>query len=470
MKRLNQSKRMNAVSGTLAIAVIVIVIIAAVAAVYFATTGSKTTTVTMTQTGSSTSTTTPSTSISTTTSTSTTTSASSSVSVTTVTASPIEIGYITSLSGIEAPGGSEGLVASQMAINEINNAGGIGGRPLQLVVLDDQSDPTVALTDATQLNTQHNVLAITGTAYGAAGLSIRGYTEKNGIPYVLPIANDPGETLPSNNWTVRVTPDSVSQGVAMAKYILDKNPSAKIAIAEAQFIPYFQQIAAGVKWYVKTSGNGSIVSDQTFPPSQTDFTTALASIKVANPDVIFDLVAADGNFFQEAINAGFNSSQVWLSADEPTELLPLGNGGSGVHTVSFYNTALANSSNGVAAFNQKIIPLLKACTQCGQTVTYDAYFAYTSMYIIANAAKDAMQSGSLTRQTFMTALKSLSYHDPLLGLTYTFDNTGASISYYFIVQINDLNVTAGTWQDSILQYIQFQPGSIPAYAISTGSA
>jgi branched-chain amino acid transport system substrate-binding protein len=60
---------------------------------------------------------------------------------------PIRIAFASSLSGTSAPIGAESLVATQLAIDEVNAKGGVSGRPLELIPFDDASDPAVARTN-----------------------------------------------------------------------------------------------------------------------------------------------------------------------------------------------------------------------------------------------------------------------------------------------------------------------------------
>src|SRR5258705_6682103 len=61
---------------------------------------------------------------------------------------PIRIAFANSLSGPSAPAGTESLVATQLAIDEVNAKGGVNGRPIELVLVDDASNPAVARANA----------------------------------------------------------------------------------------------------------------------------------------------------------------------------------------------------------------------------------------------------------------------------------------------------------------------------------
>lgn len=428
--------------------------------------GTKTSTTTVTTTSVSTATATgtgPTTTSSTTSTSPPTTTTTSQTSSGTATGQPINIGFVSELTGSFAPLGSESAAAAKEAVTQINNNGGVDGRPINLVVLDDQTNPTQGVTDATQLATQNNVLAITGTTSSAVALAVRGYTEQQGIPYIVPIAQDPGLTY-NSNWTIRVTPDSVTAGVALAQYAMQRYPNAKVAIAETQIV-YFQQVAKGFSWYVQNHSNGSVVYDQTFPASQSDFTTAVASIKAANPTIVFNDLVGTGTFYTELLQAGFNSSQVFIYTDEAAGLLPLGSQGAGVYAGSLYTLALANSTNGVQAFNNMMSPIIANCASCGKTVTEDSYFSYITMFMIRDALQNALSSGPLTRASFMTAMRGLTYQDSIMQIPYQFSQTGGTENYW-IVQVTSINSTSGSYNENVVAHYSYPPGTVPVYQIA----
>lgn len=427
--------------------------------------GAKTTTITSTSTAVSTITSTANAVPSSSTLTSTTTQASSS----SATGQPINIGCLTSLTGSFAPNGNEAHQAAQLAADQINANGGVDGRPINLITLDDQTNPTQGLTDATQLVNTNNVLAITCLDSSAVADAVNGYTQQNGIPIVDPIAADPTLTSPSNNWTVRLVSDSVSIGAIYAKYVTDLHPNARIAIVATQIV-YFEQVAEGFAWYVQNESHASIVYNKIFPASQSDYGTVVAGIKASNATIIFeDLATGVTSFYTSVLQAGYNQSQFFITQDEPANVIPLGTSGAGVTAGSNYNIALANSSNGVAAFNQNMEQALNSCSACGKTPSLDSYFSYVAVQIIALAAKNAMANGTLTRQSLMTAIKNISYKDSVLGITWKFNQFGAAPSWNYMVEITNVNPAAGNWTDKILTYIQFPPGFVPSYQIATGS-
>jgi branched-chain amino acid transport system substrate-binding protein len=84
--------------------------------------------------------------------------------------SPIRIAFANSLTGPSAPAGTESLIATQLAIDEVNAKGGVNGRPIELVLFDDASDPAVARANA-QAIADSPCVAVLGHYLSSASLA-----------------------------------------------------------------------------------------------------------------------------------------------------------------------------------------------------------------------------------------------------------------------------------------------------------
>ena len=84
--------------------------------------------------------------------------------------SPIRIAFANSLTGSSAPAGTESLIATQLAIDEVNAKGGVNGRPIELVLFDDASNPAVARANAQAIADSPSV-AVLGHYLSSASLA-----------------------------------------------------------------------------------------------------------------------------------------------------------------------------------------------------------------------------------------------------------------------------------------------------------
>src|SRR5271156_60287 len=147
----------------------------------------------------------------------------------TFTSPTIDIGYLTELSGLAVSNGYAARIGADLAVAQANAAGGVDGKTIDLVVSDDQDSPSVAVQGAAAF-CQQGVLAVTGPTDQADALAVEGYAESVGMPFVISTVSSAQLTPPGLNWTVAVEPDSVQWGAAVAKYISEAIPGAKLAM------------------------------------------------------------------------------------------------------------------------------------------------------------------------------------------------------------------------------------------------
>lgn len=131
---------------------------------------------------------------------------------------PIYVGVAGPLS---AANGASMRMAVQMAVDEINQGNGIGGRRVELVMLDDRADPQVALTVADSLRKDPRVVAVVGHVNSAASLkaaTIYNSEEAKGEPvmHISPASSAPGFTH-AGPWSFRVTPTDLEFSPVLAR-------------------------------------------------------------------------------------------------------------------------------------------------------------------------------------------------------------------------------------------------------------
>ena len=107
----------------------------------------------------------------------------------------IKIGANLELSGNVATLGQSGLNGIMLAVDEINNAGGVLGKKIEIVKYDNKSDNTEAASVATRLITQDKVVAIIGSMTSGNTLSYVNIAETNKVPVISPSATNPDVTV-----------------------------------------------------------------------------------------------------------------------------------------------------------------------------------------------------------------------------------------------------------------------------------
>ncbi len=389
--------------------------------------------------------------------------------------STIKIGYLTELSGNSVSDGYAAKIGAELAVNQTNAAGGVDGRTIDLVVADDQTNPPTAVQGAETLDQQDGVLAITGPTDQGDAVAVSGYAEACGVPFVATTVPSAALVAPGSNWTVSVEPDGVQWGAAVAKYVSEVIPGAKVAMmtqnAEEQ-----REMAAGVKWYADTYKNESVVFDQEYANAQFPWATAAAAAKFSGANaVVVSWISTAGfsqsNVIVALLSAGFQPNQIFV-VSATNQVSDLGIGATGMSGATLFDGAVAQVPN-ASAFASEILPWLNAtlhpktyCGVCPTEIGPIYYYSYLGMKMMLNAIQNSLSSGQvLTRADFMSSMKHSSIKDAF-GNTLTIDAAGSSVGSYYIVAVGPLNLTQSFYPLELVKSIQFAPGTVPAYQLA----
>lgn len=394
----------------------------------------------------------------------TTTASSSTSSPAPATGTPILIGMNVELSGVTAPSGKMNLLGAEIAASEVNASGGINGRPLKLLVLDDQSNPTQGLANARIFN-QENVSIVVNGANSNVALAVHGYAEQNQLPFAIVSSEASGSTAPGSHWTFRGVPDDIEWGASMAQYLMGLNPTAKVAIISSQF-SLTKDLAAGASWYITNQTKGSVVYNQQFPLSQTDYASAVAAIQAAHPDYVMNFILGSGiaTFQREMVVAGFPGSQIMIWGENTLNIYPMGSYADGSYAGTFFSPAFGANSTTIAKLISEGNAQIKAhpSVYSGEYgVDYGIFLGYRLIKMIAKAMQSI--NGPVTRTSLQSAMSNVQYTD-MLGKTVSFDSNGAITPGFYIVQIQQASATG--WTATPKTYIQFPPGLVPVYQLA----
>jgi len=144
-------------------------------------------------------------------------------------AEDIRIGFTPPITGIHAAGGSLQMKAIKLALKEINGAGGVNGRKIDLRVVDNQSTNPGALAALQKAVEQEKILALMGYLYSTQVFATADAIKNYGIPTIIGATNV-NITKQGNPWLFRVRPDDSVAAGAMVKYIKEDTKFTKIGL------------------------------------------------------------------------------------------------------------------------------------------------------------------------------------------------------------------------------------------------
>ncbi len=205
-------------------------------------------------------------------------------------ASTVTIGVIGDLSGTLAAYGTDTLQGAQIAIDEINQAGGINGKKVLVRVYDEKNDPVEAVKIAQQVGDECLVVVV-GSGSSPA-LAIGPYLEKAGIPFVVTVSSNPKITGSGWKWVNRVQLSDRDQVERIVEYA-----SSTLGIKKFAVLHDTSDLGVGARDAAKEaiSRRGlELTTVESWRQSDVDFSSQLLNAKRSGAQAVIVWGAAEG--------------------------------------------------------------------------------------------------------------------------------------------------------------------------------
>ncbi|MCY4558555.1 MAG: ABC transporter substrate-binding protein [Chloroflexi bacterium] len=203
---------------------------------------------------------------------------------------PFRVGVMESLTGPGETYGTVSVQAKQMAVDEINSAGGINGRMLELIVEDSKCSAQDAITAYNKLTDVDGVKIILGTSCSGAMLGAAPLAEGDGVILFSGLATNP-DIAHAGDYIFRTSMNDLQLGIDTGNVIRADGAQRLATITETT------DYAEGVRRTTAeqfVSLGGEIVAEERYASDVTDFRTQLTKILNANPDAVH--IAAQSEF------------------------------------------------------------------------------------------------------------------------------------------------------------------------------
>ncbi len=223
-------------------------------------------------------------------------------------ANPIKVGILHSLTGTIAIAEKSVVDAEQLAIEEINKAGGVMGRMIEAVVEDGASDWPTFAEKARKLIEKDKVAAVFGCYTSASRKAVLPVFEKlKGLLY-YPTYYEGLEQSPN----IMYTAQEASQSVIAAMDWLMKNKGKTFYMIGSDYI--WPRTTIKIAKAVLAKAGGKLVGEDYFPLGHIEFSSAINKIKGAKPDVILNCVVGGSNvaFFKQLTASGITGKNQTL--------------------------------------------------------------------------------------------------------------------------------------------------------------
>lgn len=200
--------------------------------------------------------------------------------------STLKIGVIAPLTGNQASIGKAVVEGIQSAAKIINASGGVGGKQIELVVLDDRNMPDEAVSAAKKLTSEHKVSLILGSIGSSSTAAVQQLTMKQKIVLVTPVSMLPKLSQIGDQYFFRVTATANGREQSFGEFVSKKLNAKTVAFLASNEDLGRSTVAAATKLY-EQFGNPKVVYTGYFDPSATDFNAELNRIKSMNPDALY---------------------------------------------------------------------------------------------------------------------------------------------------------------------------------------
>ncbi len=337
-----------------------------------------------------------------------------------IAAEPVKIAAIFAQTGIAAVNNAPYSQMIELAIEELNRKGGLLGRSVELILLDNKSTPLGSMSAAKKA-VQLQATAVIGAIWSSHSLAAAPVLQQSGIPMITPISTNPKVTG-IGNYVFRVCFIDSFQGKAMAQFAYNKL-GAKTAIVLEIINEEFSLTLS--EYFVESfmKYGGKVLLKSSYKNNAVDFALLLDKVKVLPSDVVYvpGYARDSGLLIKQAVSMGMHTT--FLGGDGWNQIYDYG--GAAVEG-NFYSAAwhpdvpYAKSIHLQKIYSQKY---KNSLTHTGAPLAYDA------VMLLADAV---LRAGTLDRSKIRNALAETEGFQGATG-TITFDEQGDPLNKEVII-------------------------------------
>ena len=312
----------------------------------------------------------------------------------------IVVGEFASLTGKEADFGNSSHEGTLLAVEEINAAGGVLGKKIELKTEDDQGKAGEPANVVNKLLSKDNAVAILGEVASSRSMEAAPICQQNKIPMISPSSTNPDVTKKGGDYIFRVCFTDLLQGRILSNFASKTLNAKKVAVLTDVKSDYSKGLAKYFK-EAFTAAGGQIVSELDYNGGDKDFKGQLTAVKSASPDAVFvpgyytDVALICIQTRQLGITAPLFGGDGW----EGETLLEIGK--EAVEGYYFSTHCAADSPDPAV---KKFVDSYKARFK-GKTPNAMAMLGYDSAMILADAIKRATTTDGTKVRDALAATK-----------------------------------------------------------------
>ena len=317
-----------------------------------------------------------------------------------ISTNPIKIGAVISLTGFAAPWGEYSKQGIELAVKNINDAGGINGRPVQIVIEDDHTDAKAGVSAFNKLTSIDHVQGIIGGVFDFTAQPLMPLALNNKIPFISGSNFRIAGGFDLNDQSFVMLTD-FNQTIRKIEPYIASSSIKKLAVIHFKST-FGGEIAKTLDGVMKNLGKGGIIDEPYAKIGDNDFKTTIITLKKQGVDAVFlDMVANDPLIFlRQAKQLGF--APIVMSYNGALD--------------AFTNETDKSLLNNVVILNWEITTpafatMFKSAYGVEATKSADKYFdaVYVMAQAIAGSSDSSQVSTYITKNTFATPNGTISF-------------------------------------------------------------
>lgn len=339
----------------------------------------------------------------------------------------LTIAMVNPLTGDAATYGVSHKNGLELAIAEINKAGGVKGQEIELLTHDDAGDPKQAAAGAQKFADMKNVLAIAGSCLSSNTLAMVPITDKAKIPHTA-VSSSSQKLSGMSKYFFRMAVQDDKVGGLMVDLSQDKFKPKKVALLYLNN-DYGKGLLASIEPQVKKYGV-TLTSAQTYLATDKDYSALLTKVKAEVPDVLLigSTYTDGGLIVKQAREMGLMMPIVGPTGLYSPKYMEIA--GKAVANTYFLGVFVPTNPD------PKVQEFVKKYKEkYGMEPDTFAALAYDQGYVLKDAMEKAAAKGAVTRESLREALAASSYKG-ITG-TVTFDAKGDWVRPYLFVTVQD---------------------------------
>ena len=344
---------------------------------------------------------------------------------------PIRIGASLPLTGDFSEPGEAAKKGYDLWAEQVNDAGGLLGRPVEIVVKDDQSDQNVVVSDYNALINQEKVDLLLGTFSSLLNIPASAVAERAGMVYVEPAGGSPEMFNRGFQYLFFAQQATAPhQADLFSEWVTTQaDPKPKTAAYVAADDPFGAPVAEGIQEQLEAAGVKTVYSE-IYPPETVNFDSIASAVAAKKPDVIAQGSAGlqDGvNLIRSLVKVGFSPKHMFQAstpsfADQYSKAIGLDNTEGIFYAVSYHPDAQTPG-------NEEFLAAYKAKYN-GEEPAEDAADGYAAAQVLQKAVEEV---GSIDDQDALKDWLHENSVETILG-ELSWDDTGAPEQAFLLAQ------------------------------------